>query len=113
MLFLDEIRKVSKETPVPRDSKNRPQKVFKKKRRSSSDEEKHHKATKQYFGGICSIDKSLALLNLSSKNPLQSLWNKKQRLKNYSRAKNNLICLFESRHHVSGYFGVEIYNIFN
>jgi hypothetical protein len=30
MLFLDEIRKVSKEMPVPRDPKNRPQKVFKK-----------------------------------------------------------------------------------
>jgi hypothetical protein len=30
MLFLNEIRKVSKETPVPRDSKNRPQKFFKK-----------------------------------------------------------------------------------
>ena len=30
MLFLDEIRKVSKDTPVPRDSKNRPKKVFKK-----------------------------------------------------------------------------------
>jgi hypothetical protein len=30
VLFLDEIRKVSKEAPGPRDSKNRPQKVFKK-----------------------------------------------------------------------------------
>ena len=59
MLFLDEIRKVSKETPVPRDSKNRPQKVFKKKRRSLSDEEKYHKATKQYFGGSCRIDEKV------------------------------------------------------
>jgi hypothetical protein len=59
MLFLDEIRKASKERPVPRDSKNRPQKVFKKKRRSSRDEEKHHKATKQYFGGICRIDEQV------------------------------------------------------
>jgi hypothetical protein len=59
MLFLDEIRKVSKETPVPRDSKNRPQKVVKKKRRSSSDEEKHHKATKQYFGRIYRIDEQV------------------------------------------------------
>jgi hypothetical protein len=59
MLFLDEIRKVSKETPVPRDSKNRPQKVFKKKRRSLNDEEKHQKATKQYFGGICRIDEQV------------------------------------------------------
>ena len=59
MLFLDEIRKVSKETPVPRDSKNRPQKVFKKKRRSPSDEEKRHKAIKQYFGGICRIDEQV------------------------------------------------------
>jgi hypothetical protein len=59
MLFLDEIRKVSKETPVPRDSKNRPQKVFKKKHQSSSDEEKHHKATKQYFGRICRIDEQV------------------------------------------------------
>ena len=59
MLFLDEIRKVSKETPVPRDSKNRAQQVFKKKHRSSSDEEKYHKATKQYFGGICRIDEQI------------------------------------------------------
>jgi hypothetical protein len=59
MLFLDEIRKVSKETPVPRDSKNRPQKVFKKKRRSPSNEGKHHKVTKQYFGGICRIDEKV------------------------------------------------------
>ena len=59
MLFPDEIKKVSKETPVPRDSKNRLQKVFKKKRRSSSDEEKHHKATKQYFGRICRIDEQV------------------------------------------------------
>ena len=59
MLFLDEIRKVSKETPIPRDSKNRPQKAFKKKRRSSSDEENHHKATKQYFGRICRIDEQV------------------------------------------------------
>jgi hypothetical protein len=59
MLFLDEIRKVSKESPVPRDSKNRPQKVFKKKRRSSSDEEKYRKATKQYFGRICRIDEQV------------------------------------------------------
>jgi hypothetical protein len=59
MLFLDEIRKVSKETPVPRDSKNRPQKVFKKKRQSSSDEEKRHKVIKQYFGRICRIDEQV------------------------------------------------------
>ena len=59
MLFLDEIRKVSKETPVPRDSKNRAQQVFKKKHQSSSDEEKHHKATKQYFGRICRIDEQV------------------------------------------------------
>jgi hypothetical protein len=59
MLFLDEIKKVSKETPVPRDSKNRPKKVFFKKRRSSSDEEKHQKTTKQYFGGICRIDEQV------------------------------------------------------
>jgi hypothetical protein len=56
MLFLDEIRKVSKETPVPRDSKNRPQKVFKKKRRSSTDEEKRNNPAKQFFGRICRID---------------------------------------------------------
>tara|TARA_B110000438_G_scaffold266983_1_gene281442 strand:+ start:619 stop:795 length:177 start_codon:yes stop_codon:yes gene_type:complete len=55
MLFLDEIRKVSKETPVPGD-KNRSQKVFKKKRRPSTDEEKHNKAAKQFFGRICRID---------------------------------------------------------
>jgi hypothetical protein len=59
MLFLDEIRKVSKETPVPRDSKNRPQKVFKKKRQSSNDEEKRHKSIKQYFGRICRIDEQV------------------------------------------------------
>jgi hypothetical protein len=59
MLFLDEIRKVSKEMPVPRDSKNRPQKVFKKKSQSSSDEEKHNKATKKYFGRICRIDEKV------------------------------------------------------
>jgi len=57
MLFLDEIRKVSKDTPVPGDSKNRPKKVFKKKRRSSADEDKHNKAVKQFFGRICRIDK--------------------------------------------------------
>ena len=59
MLFLDEIRKVSKETPVPRDSKNRPQKVFKKKRQSSTDEEKHNKAAKQFFGRIYTIDEQV------------------------------------------------------
>ena len=59
MLFLDEIRKVSKETPVPGDSENRPQKVFKKKRRSSTDEEKHNKAAKQFFGRICRIDEQV------------------------------------------------------
>jgi hypothetical protein len=59
MLFLDEIRKVSKETPVPGDSKNRPKKVFKKKRRSSSDEEKYHTVTKRYFGRICRIDEQV------------------------------------------------------
>ena len=52
MLFLDEIRKVSKETPVPKDSKNRPKKVFKKKRRSSTDEEKRNNHAKQFFGRI-------------------------------------------------------------
>ena len=56
MLFLDEIRKVSKETPVPRDSKYRPKKVFKKKRRSSPNEDKHNKAVKQFFGRIYRID---------------------------------------------------------
>jgi hypothetical protein len=56
MLFLDEIRKVSKETPVPRDPKNRPIKVFKKKCRSSTNKEKHNTAAKQYFGRICRID---------------------------------------------------------
>ena len=59
MLFLDEIRKVSKETPVPRDSKNRPQKVFKKKRRSSTDEEKRNNPAKQFFGRICRIDEQV------------------------------------------------------
>jgi len=59
MLFLDEIRKVSKETPVPRDSKNRPKKVFKKKRRSSTDEEKRNNPAKQFFGRICRIDEQV------------------------------------------------------
>ena len=59
MLFLDEIRKVSKETPVPRDSKNRPKKVFKKKRRSSTDEEKCNNPAKQFFGRICRIDEQV------------------------------------------------------
>jgi hypothetical protein len=59
MLFLDEIRKVSKETPVPRDSKNRPQKVLKKKRLSSTDEEKRNNPAKQYFGRICRIDEQV------------------------------------------------------
>ena len=59
MLFLDEIRKVSKETPVPRDSKNRPKKVFKKKRRSSTDEEKRNNPAKQFFGRVCRIDEQV------------------------------------------------------
>jgi len=59
MLFLDEIRKVSKEMPVPRDSKNRPKKVFKKKRRSSTDEEKRNNPAKQFFGRICRIDEQV------------------------------------------------------
>jgi len=59
MLFLDEIRKVSKETPVPRDSKNRPKKVFKKKRRPSTDEEKRNNPAKQFFGRICRIDEQV------------------------------------------------------
>ncbi|MBT3514186.1 MAG: hypothetical protein HN474_02570 [Nitrospina sp.] len=59
MLFLDEIRKVSKETPIPENSKNRPKKVFKKKRRSSAEEEKYNKAAKQFFGRICRIDEQV------------------------------------------------------
>jgi hypothetical protein len=59
MLFIDEIRKVSKETPVPRDSKNRKQMVFKKKRRCSTDEEKHRNPAKQFFGRICRIDEQV------------------------------------------------------
>jgi hypothetical protein len=59
MLFLDEIRKVSKETPVPGDSKNRPQKVFKKKRRSLTGEEKHNNPAKQFFGRVCRIDEKV------------------------------------------------------
>jgi len=59
MLFLDEVRKVSKEMPVPGDSKNRSKKFFKKKRRSSTDEEKHNNATKQFFGRICRIDEQV------------------------------------------------------
>jgi hypothetical protein len=59
MLFLDEIRKVSKETPVPGDSKNRPQKVLKKKRRSSTNEEKHDRPAKQFFGRVCRIDEQV------------------------------------------------------
>ena len=56
MLFLDEIRKVSKETPVPGDSKYRFKKVFKKKQRYSADEDKHNKAVKKFFGRIYRID---------------------------------------------------------
>jgi hypothetical protein len=56
MLYLDEVRKVSKETPVPGDSKNRPQKVFKRKQRSSSDEDKNNNPPKTFFGRICRID---------------------------------------------------------
>jgi hypothetical protein len=59
MLFLDEIRKVSKETPVPGDSKNRPKKVFKKKRRSSTDEDKHNNPAKQFIGRVCRIDEQV------------------------------------------------------
>ena len=59
MLFLDEIIKVSKDTPVPGDSKNRPKKVFKKKRRSSTDEEKRNNPAKQFFGRICRIDEQV------------------------------------------------------
>ena len=59
MLFLDEIRKVSKETPVPGDSKYRPKKVFKKNRRSSADEDKNKKAVKQFFGRIYRIDEQV------------------------------------------------------
>ena len=57
MLFLDEIRKVPRETPVPKDHRNRPKRVIKeKRRRSPSDHDGRIHATKQFIGRVCRID---------------------------------------------------------
>lgn len=60
MLFLDEIRKVPRETPVPRDQKNRPKKVLKdRRRRTHTDPENPIQSSKQFFGRICRIDEQV------------------------------------------------------
>ena len=57
MLFLDEIRKVPKETPVSADQRNRPKRVLKeKRRRSSSNQENRIHTAKQFVGRVCRID---------------------------------------------------------
>ncbi len=60
MLFLDEIRKVPKETPVPADQRNRPKKVFKEQRRRSPlDDQEGNKKSKHFIGRICRIDEEV------------------------------------------------------
>ncbi len=60
MLFLDEIRKVPRETPVPQDPRNRLKRVLKeKRRRTSSEQENRIHAAKQFIGRICRIDEQV------------------------------------------------------
>jgi len=60
MLFLDEIRKVPKETPIPADQRNRPKRVFKERRkRSPSDQDGHIHTGKQFIGRVCRIDEQV------------------------------------------------------
>jgi len=57
MLFLDEIKKVPRETPVPQDQRNRPKRIFKeRRRRSPSGQEKYLPSPKHFIGRICRID---------------------------------------------------------
>ncbi len=60
MLFLDEIRKVPKETPIPADQRNRPKRVFKeRRRRHPTDQEKQINSAKQFIGRVCRIDEQV------------------------------------------------------
>ncbi|MBC8284092.1 MAG: hypothetical protein H8E32_09780 [Nitrospinae bacterium] len=57
MLFLDEIRKVPKETPVSADQRNRLKRVFKeRRRRSPMNRQEDDRKSKHYMGRICRID---------------------------------------------------------